>query len=170
MGPGGNANHAVTTEPASSNNGPYTLVASPTVSDFTDSGLTADTTYLYMVKAVDGASTVGPPSNIDLATSILYINDPIIAGSTAIKAVHVTRLRTAVNAVRVAAGMAPATFTDALAAGVLIKLVHISELRSNLNAARAAIGVPALQYTDPSLPAGTLVKASHIQVLRSGVK
>lgn len=111
----------------SSNNGPYALVGSPGVSNFNDGGLTGNTTYLYQAKAVDGSSTVGPASNTDLATTIIYIDDPIVAGSTVIKAAHLTELRAGVNAVRSAAGLSPATFTDALTAGVLIKLVHVSE-------------------------------------------
>jgi len=47
----------------------------------------------------------------------------------------------------------------------------VTELRSNLDPARSAIGVPAVQYTDPTLTSGsTIVKAAHIQELRSGVK
>jgi hypothetical protein len=82
------------------------------------SGLTTNTTYLYQVREVDGSNNVGPPSNLDLATTILFTDDPVVARSTVIKAVHLTELRTAVNAVRAAAGLSPATFTDTIVSGV----------------------------------------------------
>ncbi|HEY3053121.1 MAG TPA: fibronectin type III domain-containing protein, partial [Thermoanaerobaculia bacterium] len=155
----------------SSNNGPYVLVGTPTASSFTDTGLTPNTTYLYQVKAVSDPNNVGPPSNIDLATTTIFLDDPIVAGSTLIRAIHLLQLRTAVNAVRAAAGMSNATFTNTIAPGVIISAIDVTELRSNLDAARSIIGVPALQYTDPTLTAGsTLVKAVHVQKLRSGVK
>jgi hypothetical protein len=84
--------------------------------------------------------------------------------------VQITELRTAVNAVRAAAGMSPATFTDTLMPGVLMKVVHITELRSNLDAARSALFLAVTPYTDPALASGDIVKAAHIQELRNGVK
>jgi len=122
-----------------------------------------------VVRATDG-STVTLPSNSDLATTIVFTDDPVVATSTIIKAVHVTELRTAVNAIRAAAGLPPANFTDTLSAGIFMKRIHITELRSNLDEARVALGLIAMQYTDPALAAGTIIKAAHIRELRSGVK
>jgi hypothetical protein len=151
------------------NNGPFVMVGSPNTNNFTDAPLTANTTYVYFVRATDGSNT-GPPSIRDLATTILFTDDPIVAGSTIIQAVHLTELRTAVNAVRAAAGLSAATFTDTLTAGVLIKVVHVNELRSNLDDARSALFLAVTPYTDPSLAAGDIVKAAHLQELRNGVK
>ncbi|HXH39019.1 MAG TPA: hypothetical protein VNN08_10355, partial [Thermoanaerobaculia bacterium] len=154
----------------SSNNGPFSVVGAPLSNSFIDPSLTANTTYLYRVRATDNTA-VGLTSNLDLATTILFTDDPIVAGSTTMKAAHVTELRTAVNAVRAAAGLSAATFTDtSLAAGFLIEAVYMTELRSALDPARAAIGVPAMVYTDPSLATGTTIKAAHIRELRAGVK
>jgi uncharacterized repeat protein (TIGR01451 family) len=154
----------------SSNNGPFTLVGAPLSNAFIDPSLTPNTTYLYRVRAAD-STAIGLPSNLDLATTILFTDDPIVAGSTTMKTAHVTELRTAVNAVRAAAGMASATFSDpSLTAGFPIKAVYMTELRASLNPALAAIGVPALAYTDPSLAAGSTIKAVHIRELRAGVK
>ena len=136
---------------------------------FSDAGLSPNTTYLYLVRATDG-SNVSPSSNTDLATTILFTDDPVAPASTIIKAVHVTELRTAVNAVRAAAGLPDATFTDAVSAGVFMKAIHITELRSNLDAARTALGLTAAPYTDPALAAGVIIKAVHIRDLRSRVK
>jgi uncharacterized repeat protein (TIGR01451 family) len=154
----------------SSGNGPYAIVATPISNSFIDPSLTPNTTYLYRVRAVD-TSAVGPPSNVDIATTIFFTDDPIVPGSTTIKAVHVTELRTAVNAVRAAAGLPPSTFSDAsLDAGFLVQAVHVTELRSSLDAARAALGLPAMVYTDSTLGAQTVIKASHVRDLRAGVQ
>lgn len=153
----------------SSHNGSFTIVGLPVTGNFTDTNLTADTTYLYFVRATDSAN-VAPPSNTDLATTILFTDDPLEPGYSIIKAVHLTELRTAVNAARAAAGMPPASFTDDLTAATWIQTVHIAELRASLDAARSARGLPAISYTDPSLQAGTVMKAAHIREIRAGVK
>ncbi|MGZ7042092.1 MAG: hypothetical protein ACXVH7_09915, partial [Thermoanaerobaculia bacterium] len=153
----------------SSNNGPFTLVGLPLTNIFIDPGLTLNTTYVYFVRAVD-ATNVGLPSNKDLATTMLFTDDPVVAGSTIVQAAHLTELRTAVNAVRKAAGLPPATCTDPSSAGILVKAVHITELRSSLDAARSILNLPTMSYTDPGLAAGDAIKAAHIQELRTGVR
>jgi hypothetical protein len=133
----------------------------------TDNGLAANTTYLYKV-TVTGSPNFSP---VDAATTIVFANDPLNAG-TPIQAVHITQLRTAVNAMRAAAGQGPFAFTDlGLAAGTTLKAAHIIDLRTALDQARGAIGLPALVYTDPAIAAGvTTAKAVHITNLRDGVK
>ena len=93
-------------------------------------------------------------SGPDLATTISFTNDPIVAGSTPIKAVHLTELRTAVNAVRAAAGQAPASFANPVAPGSPIRAIDVTELRANLDGARATLGLPVLPYTDAALGPG----------------
>jgi uncharacterized repeat protein (TIGR01451 family) len=153
----------------SSGNSPFLLVGSPSANNFTDPSLAAGTTYVYFVRAFDGTN-LGLPSQRDLATTILFADDPVVPASTLIKAVHITELRAAVNAVRAAAGLPPATFTDAVTAGLFIKIVHITELRSNLDEARSSLGLAAALYMGPTLAAGDTVMAAHIQDLREGVR
>jgi hypothetical protein len=101
----------------------------------------------------------------------VFSDDPLTAGSSLIRAVHITELRTAVNEVRVLAGLSPFVFTDGIVPGLGIKKVHIEELRAALNEARMFLVLPALTYTDPVLMSGTTrIKAVHIEELRSGVK
>jgi uncharacterized repeat protein (TIGR01451 family) len=154
----------------SANNQPYTIVGSAVSTSFTDSSLAANATYLYQVRAVDGSGNIGPTSLADLATTMVLTDDPLVAQTTTIRAVHVDQLRAAVNAVRAAAGLPAATFTDAATAGIVIKVVHVTELRSALDEARAALGLPAIPYTGPVLSSGAAIKAAHVQELRSGVK
>ncbi|MHB8586596.1 MAG: PKD domain-containing protein [Thermoplasmatota archaeon] len=47
---------------SASQNGPFTVVDTPTTNATTDTGLTAGTTYWYEVSAVDGGGNVGPAS------------------------------------------------------------------------------------------------------------
>lgn len=146
-----------------------TTIAGTTYNDI--AGLTANTTYLYKVRAINGATTSGFTA-IDPATTILFTDDPLNAG-VLIKAIHVTQLRTAVNAMRAAAGLGAQAFTDpALAAGGSIKASHISELRSALDQARSTIGLlPPLVYVDQPITANvTTIKAAHVTDLRNGVK
>ena len=107
----------------------------------------------------------------DLTSTIVFTDDPILTGTTTLKAVHLTELRTAVNLVRAAAGLSPAVLTDSpLTAGTRIKATHLTELRASLDQARAALGLIPFGYYDATIPAGSTIKADHIRELRAGVK
>lgn len=156
-----------------SNNGQYVVISSPTINNFTDNGVSGSTTYLYRVRAFDAAGNASVYGNIDLATTILFTDDPLVAGAagTFVQAAHLTELRQAVNAVRAAAGLAAAAWTDATLIGIFIKAVHIQELRDHLAPALAALGLTAPSYTDPILTAGsTVVKKAHLEELRQAVE
>ncbi len=151
--------------------GPYAPVGSTAGTVLIDGGLAADTTYLYKVLSVTGAA-MSPPSVVDPATTTIFTDDPLPAGTT-VQAVHLAQLRTAVNAMRAAAGLGPQAFTDSppIAGATTIKAVHIAELRTALDQARAAIGIPPAVYTDPAIvPTVTTIKTAHIADLRNGVK
>jgi hypothetical protein len=157
----------------SSNNGPFTSIATPSTNSFTDSGLSSGVTYLYKVRARDAVPNWSGFSTTDLATTILFTDDPLTIGTTMIKAIHITELRQAVNAVRASAGLGAVSWTDpTLTAGITpIKAIHMQEMRSNLNQARSISGLSGLSYTDPTLTVGTtVVKKVHIDELRQGVK
>ena len=134
-----------------------------------DLALTANTSYLYRVRALGPGGPSGY-TPVDVATTIIFTDDPLNVG-TSVKALHVTQLRTAANALRAAAGQGAQAFTDpALAAGTSIKVAHITELRTAIDLARSTIGLDALAYVDDPIAAGTTVKAAHISNLRAGVK
>jgi hypothetical protein len=153
----------------SSLNSPFAFLTTASTNSAIDSGLTANTTYLYKIRAVDaaGSSAFTP---IDLATTIIFTDPNVYL--LPVKAVHFTQLRTAVNAVRAAGGLAPFAFTDpTLTAGVKVLRLHLTELRDKLDEARFAIGVPAISYFDPTITAGsTTIKAIHIDDLRGGTQ
>jgi hypothetical protein len=107
------------------------------------------------------------PSAKDLATTIFFDDDPAAAGVTPIRAVHLTQLQAAVNAVRVAAGLSPTTFAAALA-GQPVLATHIDSLRTALAPARTNLGLPAVTYTR-AVVSGILMRAYDINETRAGV-
>jgi hypothetical protein len=154
----------------SSGNAPYALLTTTAGTAYNDLSVAANTTYLYKVRVV--APTPSPFSSIDPATTVLFTDPLLAAGSTKVKLLHITQLRTAVNAMRGAGGLPAQGFTDpALTVATRIKRLHLTELRTALDAGRAAIGVPALAYADVAITAAvTRVKAAHVTELRDGVK
>jgi len=65
-------------------------------------------------------------------------------GSTVVKVVHVTDLRTAINTLRDGNGLGSYSFTDAtLSVGsIAVKGIHFSELRMALDQAYQRVGLP----------------------------
>jgi len=155
----------------SSNHAGYSTIASPATNSYTDSGLTASTAYLYEVRAIGPTGLQSAYSNIDVATTIVFTDDPLVKKTTIVKAAHLTELRTAVNALRVSAGLTAYTFTDAtLDSTVTVKAIHITELRTALDAARTAAALPAMTYTYTITAPTTLIHATDVAEIRNGVK
>jgi hypothetical protein len=147
----------------------YVLAGSTSGTSFNDTGRAANTAYLYKVRAVSGAES--GDSNRDLATTVIFTDDPLVPGSTLVKAVHITQLRTAVNAVRTLASLGPGSYTDpSLTAGIPVKAAHVNDLRTALNAARSSLSLPAVSYAETITARVTKIKASHLTELRNGVK
>ncbi len=151
--------------------GSFTLLnGNPTTTSFNDTTVSSGPAYLYRVCAVDVAGNRSAYSNVDLATAIIFTDDPLSAGVTTVKAQHLTEVRQAVNAVRVLAGLAAATWTDSYPTGVMIKAMHIQELRDNLDQALGALGFTVSAYTDPALSSTISVKKAHMEELRQRLK
>jgi hypothetical protein len=138
----------------------------------TDSSVSPNTAYLYRVHGFYSAPGGGPPgpnSANDLATTVIFMDDPLVAGTT-IKGAHITELRTAVDAVRILAGMSAGTYNPITAGVTTVDAAHINELRTNLDAARAALSLGTMNYGDTLTPGTTVIKAVHVTGLRIGVK
>jgi hypothetical protein len=155
----------------SSGGGAPATIASPSTNTYNDAAsISPSTTYVYRVRAIDNSSVASGYSTPDIATTIVFTDDPLVTNTTAVKSTHITELRTAVNAVRAAGGLGAFPFTDTSLAGVAIKAAHVSELRTALDAGRSAIGVPALTYANTLTAGSTPVHAVDITEVRSGVK
>ena len=101
-----------------------------------------------------------------------FTDDPIRPGATPIRAVHFTELRTRIDGLRQAAGLAAFAWTDpVLRAGVTrVRLVHLLELRQALGAAYRAAGRTPPRWTDAVPAAGTTaIRAAHLMELRTAV-
>jgi hypothetical protein len=90
----------------------------------------------------------------------------VTAGTTLVKAIHVTYLRAAADSLRALTDSAGLGFTDP--DGLLIKRIHLTEIRDKFDRVRWFFGMPPIAYTDPAITAGvTKVKAAHINQLRT---
>jgi hypothetical protein len=137
----------------------------------TDTNVTGGRAYLYKVQALDSDGISRPFSPRDLATTVIFTDDPLVPGVTPVKAVHVNELRTAVNAVRALAGLAPFAFTDSITAGVAVKANHVMELRARFDDAKWSLLLFPPPWGDPTLiPGVTIITAAHFKELRNVVK
>lgn len=142
-------------------------IGGSTSTTFTDSTVSANTTYRYRVRTTGGLNSAPV-----YAGTFSFTDDPPAGGATKMKTTHISELRTDINAMRVFGGLSAATFTDpTLTTSTQIKGVHITELRSALNAARTALGMATITFTDSSITTGvTPIKAAHVSELRGGAK
>jgi hypothetical protein len=150
----------------------FTIAGTTSLNEITDSTqVTENTAYLYRVRVFAGA-TFGPYSHVDLATTVIFDDDPLIAGFP-IRAQHVSQLRTAVEAVRTLAGfMTPYDFADlTLSPGLTaVRAVHVTDLRAALDDARNQLMLPAVNYSEAITAGSTTIRVAHIVELRDGVK
>lgn len=148
----------------------YSLAGSASSTTFNDVGRSANTAYLYTVRAVNGGESTD--SNKDLATTVVFTDDPLAGGATAVQTTHLTQLRTAVDAVRTLAALGGFSYTDPtlVAGSTTIKAAHINDLRSALDAARLLLAQSALSYGETVTANSTAIKTLHINELRNGVQ
>lgn len=166
--------HHYQVERATNFGGAFTVLdANATGTSFTDNSVTSVNAYLYQVRAADAVGNLSATSNIDVATAIVFDDDPFPAAPTLtlVKAQHLVQLRQAVNAVRAAANLSAATWTqNPLQQNLtVIKANDIEELRTALDQALAVLQLPTGGYTDASL-AGVGIRKVHITELRDRVK
>ena len=93
--------------------------------------------------------------------------------STAVKAAHVSELRTAVVAVRGLAGLPGGSYTDPtlIPGATPVNAAHVTDLRAALDAARTLLSLSTVTCTRPSIVAGTTtIAVVDIDELRNGVR
>lgn len=134
--------------------------------DYIDTNTQANKAYIYAVQRYDSYGSLSANSNADAAVTIAFTDDPLTTG-TRIKSAHITELRTAINALRAAAGLGDFNFTDAVPA--IIRALHVNELRTALAQARQNGGLTTITYTE-SVDTGGPIKASHQSEIRAGVQ
>jgi hypothetical protein len=112
------------------------------------------------------SGTLSDPSAADLATTVIFEDDPLRPAVDLVKAAHVLQLRTAINAVRAAAGLPLVTFP---ALSSWMRASDIEGLRAPLNDARVLLGLPRATY-GPPIVSGMSIDESAIMELRRGVQ
>ena len=148
----------------------FATVKTTAATSFSDP-VSAGNTYVYKVRAIDATVGNSGYSAPDAATTIVFTDDPVVAHSTGVKAVHLTELRQAINAMRAAAGLTATTFADPSLGTLKIRALHFQEMRTALTQARTSLGLGPVVFTDPTINAGTTsVRAAHLQELRNAVK
>jgi len=136
----------------------------------------------YYLEARDTANHLGhapstapaTPYSVVVGTSV-FTDDPLVARSSLVKALHVTQLRTAVNNLRARCecglGAFPWTDPSLVPRATPVKRAHLVELRTALDEVYARKGRSHPPYTDAAITAGqTLIKASHLNELRTFVR
>jgi len=147
----------------------YTIIGSIDGTLFIDDDVVPNAAYIYKVRAAS-ASTVTPYSFPEIAVTLLY-TDPSLAG-VRIKALHVNQLRTAVNAIRALAGLAPAALTDpTITPGVtIVKAAHVTQLQSSLNQAREALLIGPWSFGPPFVSPSSIIDADHLTTVRTATQ
>jgi len=106
-------------------------------------------------------------------SSAAPFTDPVLAvGVAPIRIVHVTELRSRINAVRARYSLDPFVWTDTtLVPGqTAIRASHIMEMRDALEGAYIAAGRILPVYTDTILTSrNSTIRASHVTELRNAV-
>ena len=133
--------------------------------------LTNGRRYYFVVRAYSASGLFSAASNevSGISQPPAFTDDPLLPGVHSMKAVHISELRSRIDALRLARGLSAWPWTSA-SAGTLIRATHITEMRTALDAVFQARGVSAPTYLDgPTLAAGTPIKALHITQLRLAV-
>ena len=103
---------------------------------------------------------------------ISFNDDPIVAGSTPVRAIHISELRTRIDVLRQREGLAAFPWTDNLLVPEVTQITaaHLSDLRTALQAAYEAAERTAPTYTDPAIaPGAVAIRAVHLTELRAAV-
>ncbi|HYI09791.1 MAG TPA: FG-GAP-like repeat-containing protein [Thermoanaerobaculia bacterium] len=142
--------------------GAYALATTVTALNWTDTGRAATTTHLYQVLARNGANETISLSAPDFATTVMF-SDAALPG-VKVKLVHVTQLRSAINAVRTAAGLSAFSFAPTPALGSIVLGLQLAQMRTALVEGRTALGF-ATSFTE-----GSVIAAVHLEELRDQVQ
>jgi hypothetical protein len=135
--------------------------------DLTVTSLALDSTGSMLHAATLGGIFVTPV----MAPVGGFTDDPLVAGVTMVKAVHLAELRVRIDGLRIANGLMAFPWTDdPIEPGVtLATALHLLEARTALSQAYVvARGTPP-SYADPLLDAGTSIRAIHVGELRDFV-
>jgi hypothetical protein len=118
------------------------------------------------ILSVDGAA------NVTAVFSKVFTDEPLVARTTPVKAIHLLDLRSAIETLRARGGLTPFAYNDAgLTPGnTTIRAVHLTDLRTALTQAYQAAGRSTPSFAEALVARETRIKASHISELRTAVR
>lgn len=143
-------------------NGAWTMTTGFTSEDTVVNALPG-TPYAYYMQVIDYSGQVLATSNVDVAIAGTFNDNPLAVG-TPIKALHFTELVTAMNQLRVAAGLNAINITG-IAAGQPVLASQTTAIRNGINEARVALGAAAVGFGEL-----TVVRATDVQQMRDAIR
>jgi hypothetical protein len=125
--------------------------------------------------AGSGAACTLTPATTTSTTAVLsqvFTDDPVVPGSTTMRAAHLTELRDAVDTLRSRLGLATVSWLDPgpNLGQTTIQARHQIQLRDALAAAYDAAGRTPPVFADTIIPGQTPIKASHVNELRTAIR
>lgn len=111
------------------------------------------------------------PSASCVLEPLFFTDDPIVAGTTPLRAVHVLEMRNRVNALRARRGLEPRVWTDdGLDGATLVKAVHLNEVRSALEEVYLRDGRIPPGYTANPVVVGAPATAADVNETRNAIQ
>jgi hypothetical protein len=106
------------------------------------------------------------------APPLVFEDDPLVTGVTAVKAVHINELRAAIDALRARYNLGAVVWTDSpIVVGTTpVQAVHVTEMRTALSAAYVAAGQPAPTFSPAVTAMTTVIGMAEIADLRDKVR
>ena len=119
---------------------------------------------------VDGTVTMTADRACTARFGTVFTDSVLVSGTTFVRAVHISELRSRVDALRAAESLEAFAWSDSTLTpeATMVKAVHVMELRTALDQVYSARKQTPPVYTDAAL-AGIGVKAVHISELRTAV-
>jgi hypothetical protein len=127
----------------------------------------ADKTYAYYIQALDVNGVMSPPSNVEIATTMTFADDPLHSGLP-ISGAYYGTLRKAIDALRRTAGL-PLVWTSYGPATGPVTANDMIVMRTALDEGRAALGLRPVLY-HIGISAYAPIRAQDLQDVREGVK
>jgi hypothetical protein len=124
-----------------------------------------------VVTSLDG-QVATLPGAFTYVANLTFTDDPLQATVTAIKAVHLTELRAAVNTLRTRYGLSALSWASgAIASGTVVQAAHVTELRAALEPVYTAAGQAVPPWSPATIIAGTtVVTAAQITGVRNATR
>jgi ELWxxDGT repeat protein len=149
----------------------WAAIGTTTLTTLVDSEYSSPAGQLYTVRALNAAGQDMGWGAPDFAIPMVFVDDPIIPGVTPIRGVHNQQIRAGIKGMRYFGfNIGDVTNVPITPPGTIVSAADLMALRADITALRRGLGLPQFVFTDPTLTAGTPIKAVHMQELRNAVK